>query len=153
MKRPTVLEPETPVRRAVALLCAALLSLAVLTGCGSDSEDSSTAGSSSDQQSEPDTKSPTADLPDGFPADVPLPDYSSANKLPSASGPLDTWAVMLDLSTPTETPVEDYAAQLEDAGYTLKEGLGGSMTAGGPSWDIVFHSSMKNTLSVTVMDQ
>lgn len=57
---------------------------------------------------------------------------------------------MFILKNPTETPVEDYAALLTEAGYTVATHAAAT-EATGPQWDISFHSSMENTLTVGVI--
>jgi hypothetical protein len=153
--------------RTGALICATLFGGVLLSGCsgGSSAEsgaedpvatgdDSTSTVTQEASGQEPDEVSDASadDLPDGFPDDVPLPGYSSAKELGTPSGPLEAWSVLLKTSPRTETPVEDYAALLEDEGYTVESGPGESMDAEGSDWDVTFHSSLSGTVSITVME-
>jgi hypothetical protein len=172
MKNPLTTKAETPWGRTGTLLCATVLSGVLLAGCGGAAGDdspaegpavaesavaeSAVAGSAtreaSGQDSDEAGDTSADDLPEGFPTEVPLPEYSSAKELGTASGPLENWSVLLTVSPPSETPVEDYAALLVDAGYTVEDGPGGSIDAEGPVWDVSFHSSLSGTVSITVME-
>lgn len=145
----------TPARKTAALLGVAALSIALVSGCGGGSSgDGDTAEASSGQGGDS-TRASGEGLPEGFPSDVPLPDFTSAKKIGGESGPdIDSpwWSLVVMLENPTDNPVEDYAAQLSDAGYTLST-ASGTTEAEGPDWEISFHSSMDNTLTVAVMSK
>lgn len=106
-------------RKLGAAVCAVVLGVAALSGCGSESA-------------------------------VPLPGFHTANKI---GGSADTgfWSVLLQLTDASDTPVEDYAAQLTDAGYTVEDGSGGK-EATNDTWDVSFHSSMAKTLTISVIE-
>ena len=143
----------TPLRKVGAVLGAVVLSIALLSGCGDDSSaEGDGAGAAAGQESGNGTKATGDGLPEGFPADVPLPEFDSARKIGGDSGPdvdHEWWSILLMLENPTDTPVEDYAAQLSDAGYTVTTEEYAT-EAEGPEWEISFHSSMENTLTVGV---
>lgn len=145
-----IFETDVSLRKVGSLLGAVALSTALLSGCGGDSSaEGETTGTSSGQEAGDSKKSSGEDLPDGFPGDVPLPEHTSVKKL-GGSEPGDDfewWSVMVMLKNPTDTPVEDYSAQLSDAGYTVST-ESGTTEAVGPDWEIQFHTSMENTLTV-----
>ncbi|WP_430867911.1 hypothetical protein [Demequina aurantiaca] len=153
---------------ARVLVSATLIGGLLLTGCSSGTAEevspanaaaatqSATNGEATDtadlEASDPAdaADSPADELPDGFPNDVPLPAYTGSHTIGSSDGDFQFWSILLELADHTETPVEDYAANLEDAGYTLEDSSGGSVTAEGPDWEIDFHSSADNTLTLAV---
>ena len=143
-------------RKIGALLGVVILSIALLSGCGGGSSaDGNGTGTASGQESGDGKEASGDGLPEDFPDDVPLPGFDSAKKVGGASGPevaSDWWSILLMLENPTETPVEDYAAQLSDAGYTVST-ESGTTEAIGPKWEISIHSSMENTLTVGVMSK
>jgi len=149
---------EAALRRLAACLGAVILSTALLAGCGGESsaEDSPPGTSAEDEPGDSAKKKASGDgLPEDFPDDVPLPEFTSAKKIGGESGPdvdSDWWSILLMLKSPTETPVEDYAAQLSAAGYTVST-ASGSTEAVGPQWEISIHSSMSNTVTVAVMSR
>ena len=153
MKTMSIARTDISLRKFGALLGAVALSAALLAACGDGSSDGDTTGTSSKQESGDNTKSSGDGLPEDFPDDVPLPEFDSAKKIGGDSGPdidHDWWSVMFMLKNSTDTPVEDYAAQLSNAGYTVSTDSG-TTEAIGPKWEISFHSSMDNSLTVGVM--
>lgn len=150
-----------PLRRFGAVLCAAVFGAVVLAGCGDSSpSDDAKSDTPAAQDAKADQKASGggvatgekggsgAELPDGFPYSIPLPLFTEAK--PIASGDNGMWVFMLILKNSTDDPVADYAAQLTDAGYDVTEGA--SMEARGQGMFIAFHSSMKNTLTVSVIE-
>lgn len=157
MKTTSIAETNVSLRKIGALLGAIALSTAMLSGCSgkSSTDDNNTTATSSAQESGDSTKASGDGLPEDFPEDVPLPEFTSAKKIGGESGPdvnTDWWSIMVMLKSTTETPVEDYAAQLSDVGYTVSTDSG-TTEAVGPNWEISFHSSMENTLTVGVMSK
>jgi len=153
MKTASIAVREDPWRRIGALVGAVALSATLLSGCGDDSSpEGNTTGRSADQKADG-TKASRPALPEHFPEEVPLPEFTSASKIGGQSGPdVDSpwWSVLLMLEEPTTTPVEDYAAQLTSAGYTVTTDTYAT-EAVGADWEISFHSSMENTLTVSVI--
>jgi len=164
--RPTT--AATPLMRISGLLCATLLSGALLAGCGSDSPvadgtaDGNATGASTEQpaaeQPEADqdaekAESPTGDLPDGFPTDVPLPGFTTSHKVGGSTEGFQYWTVVLELDYATETPVEDYVAILKDAGYAIDDESSSNIDAEGSVWDVSFHSALSGTLTISVSEQ
>lgn len=148
---------EAALRRLAACLGAVILSTALLAGCGGESsaEDSPPGTSAEDEPGDSAKKASGDGLPEDFPDDVPLPEFTSAKKIGGESGPdvdSEWWSILLMLKSPTETPVEDYAAQLSAAGYTVST-ASGATEAVGPQWEISIHSSMSNTVTVAVMSR
>lgn len=149
-------------RKIGTLLGAAVLTIALLSGCSDDSSADGNGAETASGQDSGDGKGQESGggerasgdgLPEDFPDDVPLPGFDSAKRIGGESGPevaSEWWSVLIMLENPTETPVEDYAAQLSDAGYTVTTGSAAT-EAIGPDWEISFHSSMENTLTVGVM--
>lgn len=158
MKTTSTAATDLSLRKVGALLGAVALSITLLSSCSSEAPaEENTAEESSVQ--EPDDNKEADDevsddvLPEDFPEDVPLPEFTSTKKIGGESGPdvdSDWWSIMVMLKNPTETPVEDYAAQLSDAGYTVSTDSG-TTEAIGPEWEISFHSSLENTLTVGVL--
>ncbi|XBH21897.1 hypothetical protein V5R04_01330 [Jonesiaceae bacterium BS-20] len=92
-------------------------------------------------------------MPEDFPSDIPLPKFTKATKIGGDSGPevtMQWWSILFMLANETETPVEGYAAQLTDAGYTVST-ASGTTEATGPEWEISFHTSADNMLTVAFM--
>ena len=140
--------------KIIGAFAVAVLALG-LAGCGgsetTDDGGSVASGEVASGEVESDSSgSAREELPDGFPEDVPLPDFTSAKPMPPPSGSTDTWSAVLVLGAGAETPVEDYAGQLTEAGYSVEDGLGGSKDATGPQWSVSFHSSYSGMLSITV---
>lgn len=52
----------------------------------------------------------------------------------------------------TETPVEDCAALLTDSGYNVEDSAGRSREVENDRWYIAFHSSLENTITVSVVE-
>lgn len=138
------------------------ISALFLTGCSGEPAPDSAAETSSVQETDNtskvsgDSKKQSGDgLPEDFPQDVPVPEFTSVKKIGGESGPdvnSDWWSIKVMLKGSTQTPVEDYAAQLSDAGYTVSTDSG-TTVAVGPNWEISFHSSMEGTLTVGVISK
>lgn len=157
MKTTSVAATNVSSRKIGALLGAIALSAVLLSGCSGESSTdvNNTTETSSAQEPDDSAKASADGMPEDFPEDVPLPEFTSVKKIGGESGPditSDWWSIMVMLTSATETPVEDYAAQLSDAGYTVSTDSG-TTEAIGPKWEISFHSSMKNTLTVGVMSK
>lgn len=143
----------------------ALVGALTVGGCGAssaDQGDDQVNQTSSQENAEEDSgepvqevadpeDSPREELPDGFPEEVPLPAFTGAHKV-GGSTDAQFWVIVFELKESTDTPVEDYGAQLADAGYEVEQTSGGA-DAIGPKWEITFRTAMENTLTVSVMEK
>lgn len=161
---------KAPKLRSGVFVAATLIGGLLLAGCGdgggaddaqadeaavtaaADSDEATDAAEWEDHDPAGAADSPADQLPDGFPEDVPLPGYSASHTISAPTDDYLLWVVLLELVDDTDTPMEDYSAILEDAGYTLEDGMGSSVIAEGPVWEIDFHSPAANTLSVGVSE-
>lgn len=131
----------------------------MLTGCGGDSQDdtaapdANTTAGAPQEPSVDDDAADAGDLPEDFPTDVPLPGYKAVHKVGSSTEGFQYWSVVFELDYATETPVADYAAILEDAGYTIDDASANNVDAEGQQWDVSFHSALEGTLTVSVMER
>lgn len=115
--------PRRPRQRVFTWMTAATLAFA-LTACGG-SDDESDQGTPAQSSSNGDgTGSGSAgsqggaDLPEGFPDGVPLPEHdkiSSGSKLSET-----TWRLLLVVDPDDDAAAENYAAALTDAGFEVK---------------------------------
>lgn len=147
-----------PVRRSVGARALGVLVAAVLVfGASACSSDSSSDADSANV--EPGSATPKSDggskgdRPDGFPDDVPLPEFEKINVLMRGTDDTpDIWSVMLTIDpTLSETGddlMDAYRGQLEDAGYVVEEAGAGVFEAENDEWSINFHSSMDGTLTI-----
>ncbi len=118
--------PCRPSQRVLAWVTAATLAFA-LTACGGspdESDQNPPSQSSSNASNEDEIDSGTtgsegaADLPEGFPNGVPLPEHdkiSSGSKLSET-----TWRLLLVVDPDDDAAAENYAAALTDAGFEVK---------------------------------
>jgi len=132
------------------------IAVAMLLGgtaaCSSDSEaETKSTGSS---PSAPSSKaSPNEGRPDGFPADVPLPEAAKIDTIKSATDATPgMWVVMVTvdptLAESGEKLKAAFGTQLEEAGYEVSEPDGSNVSAQNEDWEITFHSSMDGTLTI-----
>lgn len=146
--------------RKARTLFAALAVVMFLGGaaaCSSDS-DSTTAGDSSsatqpESGSDNQSKSGSdAELPEGFPDDVPMPDFKKISVLqpPTETSP-GSWNVLVtidpSMTEASESLIEAYTTQLADAGYEVDDSSA-NVEAENDKWRIYFHSSADGTLAI-----
>lgn len=146
-------------RKLAQLVVAAVAAMAVLVGCGGGSSDGGGDSSGSSDSSVPSGEdlpyaaedTDASGLPEGFPEDqVPLPEFTDVTAMDLGGGSdAKFWNLILTVA-PSETSVEDYAAMLKEAGFTVEDAPGESKMARGSGWVVNFHSASKLTLSVAV---
>lgn len=117
--------PRLPRQRALSWVTAAAMVFTLAACGGSDESDQdSPSQSSSNESNEDKTHSgPTgsedsADLPDGFPDDVPLPEHdriSSGSQLTET-----TWRLLLVVDPDDDDAAKNYASTLTDAGFEVE---------------------------------
>ena len=100
---------------AVLIATVALLALTLSACGGSDDDAPSPSKASADSGSA--ENSSGANLPEGFPENVPLPEH---NEIKTASALTeDSWRLMLLVDPDAEGIIEQYAQQLTDAGFEV----------------------------------
>ncbi len=143
-------------RRSARTLLASVAVVMVLGGtvaCSSSSDSKIADKSSSGSKSKSGSKS--QELPEGFPDDVPLPEFEKVSVLMNgAANASDVWSVMViidaNLKESSESLMAAYTAQLEGAGYELKDEDGSNVEAENDKWEIAFHSSADGTLTIGI---
>lgn len=155
----------TSARSSTARALRAAFSVAMLLGataaCSSDSDSDSKNSSDPvsvgadkpDSAEEPESGS-DQDRPDGFPDDIPLPEFSDLNTTMSATDDSPGyWSLVLTIDPSMqesgESIMDAYSTQLQDAGYEVDGAGTGNVEAENEEWTITFHSSMDGTLTIS----
>lgn len=153
--------PASARRRTRALLA----SLAVVTllggtvACSSGSDSTSADTSASAPKSGSKSKADSAtEIPDGFPDDVPLPEFEKIQVIKRGTETMPgAWVVLVTIDPTLEERGEDlmaaYSKQLEGAGFEVEEDDDGTAEAENDTWSVGYHSSMDGTLTISTIEQ
>lgn len=141
--------------RLIGATFALLFLLGGAAACSSDSDSKKDTSTETTTAADGTSGENAAELPAGFPADVPLPDFQKVDIIKEATDALpDSWVVMLTVDPSLETDgdelIDSYAEQLVDAGYEVDDS-GPAVTASNDDWELSFHSSLDGTLTVSTM--